>query len=121
MYVDIKDSAGLGARTTAMGRRRRVAWLVILIADAGLLAWGAMAALRPQRLPGAGATPILTAGYESCTMRAWQELIGTSPKTAEFITLLFRLFGAYIVAFGILAIGISATAFKRGESWAWWV
>ena len=37
-----------------MKRLRRVAWLVMLIADAGLLAWGAMAALAPEHLLGPG-------------------------------------------------------------------
>jgi hypothetical protein len=40
--------------------------------------------------------------------------------TAAFITLLFRLYGAYIVAFGLLAIAVTATAFRRGDGWAWW-
>ena len=77
---------------------------VILIADAGLLLWGAGAALVPERVPGPGSVPILTAGYESFTRGSWSELAVTSPMTAEFMTLLFRLYGAYIVAFGVLAI-----------------
>ena len=31
------------------------------------------------------------------------------------------MYGIYIVAFGLLAIAIAATAFRRGERWAWWV
>ena len=50
-----------------MNRLRRVAWLLILIADAGLLAWGAMAAALPDYLLGPGGKPILPAGYESFT------------------------------------------------------
>ena len=103
-----------------MNRLRRVAWLLILIADAGLFAWGAMAALVPERLPGPGSAPILSVGYERFTSRSWQELTDTSPMTAEFITLLFRLYGVYIVAFGLLAIAVTVTAFRRGENWAWW-
>ena len=103
-----------------MNRLRRVAWLLILIADAGLLAWGAMAALAPQHLPGPGSTPILTAGYESFTGGSWRELAATSPRAAAFILLLFRMYGVYIVAFGLLAIAVTATAFRRGERWAWW-
>ena len=106
--------------STAVTRLRRVAWLVILIADAGLLAWGAMAALAPERLPGPGAAPILAAGYQGYTSRSWQELMNASPMAAEFMTVLFRVYGAYIVAFGLLAIAVAATAFRRGDSWAWW-
>src|SRR5262245_42144997 len=118
MVPDVAVQKELGAPTTAVQRGHRVAWLVILIADVGLFAWGAMAALLPERLPGPGSAPILTVGYESFTMRSWQELVGTAPRTAEFITMLFRLFGAYIVAFGILAIAVTATAFRRGDAWA---
>jgi hypothetical protein len=103
-----------------MNRLRHVAWLLILIADAGLLAWGAMAALAPQHLPGPGSAPILTAGYESFTGGSWAELADASPRTAAFIALLFRMYGVYIVAFGLLAIAVTATAFRRSESWAWW-
>jgi hypothetical protein len=101
-------------------RRRFVAWVVILLCDLGLLAWGAMAALAPERLPGPGSAPILSAGYEGFTQHPWQELVSTSPRTGEFITMLFRMFGAYIVAFGVLAIGVTAGAFRRGDGWAWW-
>jgi hypothetical protein len=103
-----------------MKRLRRVAWLFIFIADAGLLAWGAMAALAPQDLLGPGSAPILTAEYQSFTGGSWAELADASPRTAAFIMLLFRMYGVYIVAFGLLAIAVTATAFRRGESWAWW-
>lgn len=91
-----------------------------MISDAGLLAWGAMAALAPQYLPGPGFAPILEAGYAGFTRQPWSELVQTSPMTAGFITLLFRLFGVGNMAFGLMAIAISATAFRRGEAWAWW-
>jgi hypothetical protein len=56
--------------------------------------------------------PILTAGYEGFTKRPWSELADTS---REFITVLFRLYGAYNVAVALLAIAITITAFRRGE------
>jgi hypothetical protein len=105
---------------TAMKPWRRVAWILILLADAGLLAWGAMAALLPERLPGPGSTPILTVEYESFTGGSWPELANASPRTAAFIMLLFRMYGVYIVAFGLLAIAVTVTAFRRGDGWAWW-
>ena len=88
----------------------RAAWLVIVIADAGLLAWGVMAALAPEHLLGPGFAPILTAGYESFTKSSWSELTGTSPKTTAFMTVLFRVYGAYVVAFGLLAVAKSPNA-----------
>ena len=45
-----------------MKQARHFAWLVTLIADAGLLAWGAMAALAPDYLLRPGSQPILVAG-----------------------------------------------------------
>jgi hypothetical protein len=103
-----------------MARWRRVAWLIIAIADVGLLAWAAMAALAPDRLPGPASTPILTAGYEGFTGGSWQQLAAATPTTAEFITVLFRMFGIYGVALSLLAISIAANGFRRAERWAWW-
>jgi hypothetical protein len=103
-----------------MKHARRFAWLVILIADVGLLAWGAMAALAPDYLLGPGSKPILAAGYEGFSGRSWQELMVTAPTAAEFVGVLFRVYGAYVVAFGLLAVAVAATAFKHGEAWAWW-
>jgi hypothetical protein len=91
-----------------------------VIADVGLLAWGAMAALVPERLPGPSSTPILAAGYQGFTGASWQELVATTPKTAEYTTLLFRMFGIYGVALSLLAIVIAANGVRRGERWAWW-
>ena len=99
---------------------RRIGWWLILAADAGLLLWGAMAALLPERLAGPDGKPILAAGYEGYSGGSWQALADTSPKAAEFMTVLFRVYGAYIVAFSLVAIAVTATAFRRGERWAWW-
>lgn len=117
----MNDPREIGNPNAASERRRRIATIVLIFASAALLAWGAMAALLPERLPGPGSKPILTAGYENFTNHSWSALEDTSPRTAQFIELLFRLFGVYIVAFALLAIAVTATAFRRGESWAWWV
>ena len=89
--------------------------VLILVVDAGLLAWGAMAALAPQHLPGPGSAPVPTAEYESFIGGSSPELADASPRTAAFIMPLFRMYGVYIVAFGLLAIAVTATAFHRGE------
>ena len=54
------------------------------------------------------------------TGERWSQLASASPKTAEFASILFRLYGSYNVAFGTLAVAITLTAFRRGETWAWW-
>jgi hypothetical protein len=46
--------------------------------------------------------------------------VATSPATAEFIELVFRLFGTLCATFGLLGLVIAATAFRRNERWAWW-
>ena len=101
-------------------RWRTFAWIAMVIADAGLLAWGAMAALLPQYLFGPHGRPIIIAGYEGYTHGSWAELLATSPATAAYITLVFRLFGTICAVFGIMAVLVAATAFRRGERWAWW-
>jgi len=103
-----------------MERRRHLAWIVILIADAGLVAWGSMAAALPDHLPGPGGAPILTVGYEGFSKGSWSELASKSPMTAKYIVVLFRMYGVFNLAFGLMAIAITVTAFRSGERWAWW-
>lgn len=106
--------------TTSTVTRQRVAWILILVVDVGYIAWGAMASLAPEHLLGPGGKPILRAGYEGYTRASWQELVNTAPKTAEYITIVFRMYGVYCVLFGLLASAIAVTAFRRGDRWAWW-
>lgn len=103
-----------------MTAARRFAWPAMVLADVGLLAWGAMAALAPDYLLGPGSKPILAAGYQGFTGRSWQELAATSPASTAFMVVLFRVYGAYVVAFGLVAVIVAATAFRHGEVWAWW-
>ena len=116
--VQHRQESGAIARTVALWRRN--AWVVVLIAEVGLLAWAAMAAIAPQRLPGPDSTPILEAGYEGYTGGSWDQLTTTSPETADYTTLLFRMYGVYGIGLSLLAVAIAATAFRRGERWAWW-
>lgn len=37
------------------------------------------------------------------------------------MVLLFRMYGLFNVLFGLMGGAIAATAFRRGERWAWWV
>lgn len=101
--------------------RRQIAWILILIADAGFAAWGAMAAALPDLLAGPGGRPILTAGYEGFSKGSWSELVAASPMAAKYMVVLFRMYGIFNVVFALMAIAITVTAFRRGERWAWWV
>lgn len=109
-----------GTRAGPANWLRRVAWPLIVIADAGLLLWGAMAALAPEQLLGPNSAPILRAGYEGFTGYSWPALASTSPRAIEFMTLVFRMYGIYGVAFALMAMAIAATAFRKGDRWAWW-
>jgi hypothetical protein len=120
MVYDMKAFQESRPSTRAMEGRRRVAWILVLLVDAGFVAWGAMAAALPDSLPGPGGTPILTAGYEGFSKGSWSELAATSPMTASYIAVLFRMYGVFNAVFGLMAIAITVTAFRRGERWAWW-
>jgi hypothetical protein len=99
---------------------RRIAWILILIVDVGYVAWGAMAAVMPDGLLGPGGKAILPAGYEGYSDGSWSELQRTSPMTARYMIVLFRMYGIYNVVFGLMASAIAITAFRRGDRWAWW-
>ena len=120
MNTHVQEEQAPGVWASAIDWWRRDAWLVILIADVGLLLWGALAALIPESLPGPGSKAILPAGYEGFSGGSWEQLTATSSETAGYITLIFRMYGIYIVAFSLLAIAIAANSFRSGERWAWW-
>ena len=100
--------------------RRQIAWILVLIVDVGFVVWGAMAAAWPEHLLGPRGIPILPAGYEGFSHDSWSTLARTSPMTARYIEMLFRMYGVFNVAFGLMAAAIAAMAFRRGDGWAWW-
>jgi hypothetical protein len=118
--MQVLSTKQIDTKKTTMTSWRRVAWALILIADLGLLAWGAMAAIAPEHLLGPNSAPILSAEYEGFTGNSWSELTSTSPATTEFMTVVFRMYGIYGVAFSLMAIAIAVTAFRRGDGWGWW-
>lgn len=101
-------------------RCRRVAWIPILVVEAGFFAWGLMGAAWPDHLLGPGGKPILAAGYEGYSGASWSHLVSTSPMTADYIQMLFRIYCTYCAVFGLVASAITVTAFRRGDRWAWW-
>ena len=100
--------------------RRQIAWALILVVDVGYIAWGAGAAAAPDHLLGPGGKAILPAGYEGYSGASWSDLAGGAPMSAGYMTVLYRMYGVYNVLFGLLCTAIAVTAFRRGESWAWW-
>jgi len=103
-----------------MTRLRRVAWILVVVVDVSYVVWGGLAAAIPDGLIGPGGKAILPAAYDGYTGASWSELLRTSPMTANYIIVLYRMYGIYCVIFGMLATAIAATAFRRGEHWAWW-
>ncbi len=101
-------------------KRRQIAWILIVIVDVAYIAWGAMAAASPDHLLGPGGRAILPAGYEGYSGGSWSQLASTSPMAAAYMTVLYRMYGIYCAVFGLMGSAIAATAFRRGERWAWW-
>lgn len=100
--------------------KRTIAWILIFIVDVAYIAWGAMAGVWPDHLPGPRGIPIITAGYEGFTKSSWSELGHGSPMTARYIEVVFRMYGIYCLVFGLMGSAIAVTAFRRGDHWAWW-
>src|SRR5262245_64446469 len=44
-----------------------------------------------------------------------------SPMIANYMIVLFWMYGIYCVLFGLMGSVIAVTAFRRGDRWAWWV
>lgn len=89
---------------------RHSAWILILVADAGMLLYGIMAVAAPATL---------TAGYESYTTYSWTGLVASTPAFASYILLLYRLIGGLNVGLGIVLTAITLVPYRRGERWAW--
>ena len=108
-------------RRTVMKRLQPIAWMLVLIVDIGYIAWGGGVAVSPDHLLGPNGRAILPAGYEGYSGASWLDLAAGSPLIAGYMKVLFRIYGVYCVLFGFLGSAIAATAFRRRESWAWWV
>lgn len=121
MIDKMKYPPEIGTRPTKLDRRRRLALILILIVDVAYIAWGGMAAAMPEGLTGPGGKGILPAAYEGYSGGSWTALQGTSPMTANYILLMYRMYGIYCAIFGLLTSAIAITAFRRGERWAWWI
>ena len=104
-----------------MKRLQSIAWILVLIVEIGYIAWGSGVAISPDHLLGPGGKAILPAGYEGYSGASWSGLASASPLVAGYMKVLIRIYGVYCVLFGFMGGAIAATAFRRGEPWAWWV
>ena len=92
-------------------RAARRAWVMILLADAGIVVYGITAFVVPS---------ILAAGYESAVSSSWAVLVARSPETAAYLLWLYRLIGGLNIALGVALAAIAMGPFRRGERWARW-
>ncbi len=113
-------ASGESFRARSMSRRHLVAWMVILVVDAGWIAWGAGAAIAPDHLLGPGGVAILPAGYQGYAHASWAELAAATPAAAGYMAVLYRMYGIFNVIFGLMATAVTLTAFRRAERWSWW-
>jgi hypothetical protein len=121
MDNEIKGNLKFKTQAETMKLRRKIAWILIFIVDVAYIVWGGLAAAMPEGLLGPGGKAILPAGYEGYTGGSWTALLSTSPMTAKYMVVLYRLYGIYCVIFGLMASTIAVTAFRRGDRWAWWI
>lgn len=90
----------------------RSAWVLLLVVSAASLAVG----IGDFVLQQGGDTAMV----ESVAGMSWPELQASTPRLAGLIDLLARVLGAWLIGFSLLGIAVSATAFRRGERWAWY-
>ena len=76
--------------------------------------------LAPDYLLGPGCKADSAAGYEGFTGGSWQELMATSPRRLRSCECSSGCTAPTSWLFGLLAVAVAATAFRRGEGWAWW-
>ena len=95
-----------------MSLLRRYAWVILALCDGGVLFYGLVILVRPDVL--------LQLGFESHTGASWLAFRSDEPMSADYLTWVVRMLGAYNVAFGVLALGIILRPFRRGQAWAWW-
>ena len=50
----------------------------------------------------------------------WQQLSSANPNAASMIDYLVRAGGVHLFILGLLSMVVAATAFRRGERWAWY-
>lgn len=97
-------------RPSMPSRLGRLAWVVMLVADAGIVLYGVLAVATPS---------LLTAGYERYSGTSWTSLAARAPETAAYLLLVYRMVGGLNVALGITLISLIVGPFRRGERWAW--
>lgn len=58
---------------------------------------------------------------ENSTGLSADEISARIPGMADYIASISRQLGNFMLAFGVLLMGVAAGPFRRGERWAWFV
>jgi len=91
-------------------RWQRRAWIVLFVT-------GALAVIAaPINLLGKPPNP---PSPESSTGLTPQEIAARIPGIDDYISSISRQLGNFMLAFGVLLMGVAAGPFRRGERWAW--
>lgn len=89
-----------------------IAWKIIMVPNLTVLLFGVLLALIPDAL--------LSEGFQLFVGQSWGALLSASPKTAEYITLFGRMFGAHMIVIAVLIIAITLKSFRREQKWSWY-
>lgn len=93
----------------------RFGWIVFLVLSLIIALFGLGDILTGGSTFAGGEAPTVQ-GISGMT---WQELGSDSPNAANMINYLVRAGGAHLFVFGVLSLVVAATAFRRGDRWAW--
>lgn len=96
-------------------RRQSRAWLFLLAVGLIAVAVGILYLLVPE--------PWLLdrKANERLLGMSFEELIRQVPTLPAYLVVVYRFFGLYLMGFGLMTTGVTLTAFRRGERWAWWL
>ena len=59
--------------------------------------------------------------FNRITGMSWDQFIASKQAMALYVMDSLRVTGILLLGIGIIAVAISATAFRKGERWAWYV
>ena len=94
----------------------RYSWIVFLVLSLIIALFGLGDMLTGGSTFESGEGPTLQ-GISGMT---WQQLSSTAPNAANMIDYLVRGGGAHLFVLGLLSMVVAATAFRRGDRWAWY-
>lgn len=109
--VDGEEARAVAGRSRSRGARTS-AWVLLLL-DALLVAFTSLFWLVQGRF-------FDTSVNQAISGHDWTASEVLLPGMERLVSSVVRLAGAFGVAFGVLAMSIAATSYRRGEAWAWY-